>query len=167
MGAALKVMPPILLCWPTMSEVDVDGIEAVWTFLPIFCCILLLCDRWQQKGSLTKWCLMWNCEWSKGVELNVYMQKKWHSVILAKRLWRSNCGCQNSEQWVLYFSSLTVRAAVKQSPPLVQFFMSVAWSLLFIAGESAYLMMVTMLKNCFAVENLLYQIVLLSSLHEL
>ncbi len=25
MRAALKVMPPILLCWPMMSEVDVGG----------------------------------------------------------------------------------------------------------------------------------------------
>ena len=28
MRAALKVMPPILFCWPTMSEADVGG-EAV------------------------------------------------------------------------------------------------------------------------------------------
>ena len=27
-----------------------------WTFLPIFHYILLPCDRWQQRSSLTKWC---------------------------------------------------------------------------------------------------------------
>ena len=27
MRAALKVMPPVLLCWPTTLEVDVDGIS--------------------------------------------------------------------------------------------------------------------------------------------
>jgi len=26
MRAALKVMPPVLLCWPTMSETDFGGI---------------------------------------------------------------------------------------------------------------------------------------------
>ena len=25
---ALKVMPPVLLCWPMMSEVDVGGVAA-------------------------------------------------------------------------------------------------------------------------------------------
>ena len=25
MRAALKIMPPLVLCWPTMSEVDVGG----------------------------------------------------------------------------------------------------------------------------------------------
>jgi len=33
MSAALKVMPPILLCWPTTSEVDVGG-TAVEVDLP-------------------------------------------------------------------------------------------------------------------------------------
>ena len=28
-----------------------------WTFLPIFCYILWPCGRWQQRSSLTKWCL--------------------------------------------------------------------------------------------------------------
>mgnify|MGYP001855316585 CR=1 FL=1 len=29
MRAALKIMPPILLCWPTTSEMDVDGMAVV------------------------------------------------------------------------------------------------------------------------------------------
>ena len=32
-----------------------------WTFPPRFCYILLPCDRWQQRGSLTEWCLTWKC----------------------------------------------------------------------------------------------------------
>jgi len=31
------------------------------TSSPIFHCMLLLCDRWQQRGSLTQWCLTWKC----------------------------------------------------------------------------------------------------------
>ena len=30
-----------------------------WTLSPLFHYILLLCDRWQQRGSLTNWCLTW------------------------------------------------------------------------------------------------------------
>lgn len=39
----------------------------VWTFSQTFHYILLLCDRWQQRGSLTKWqwsayrAIVWNC----------------------------------------------------------------------------------------------------------
>ena len=32
--------------------------------------ILLPCDRWQQRASLTKEHLRWKCVWSKGVSLN-------------------------------------------------------------------------------------------------
>lgn len=35
--------------------------------------MLWLCDRWQQKGALSVWNLMWKCVWSKGVPLNSSM----------------------------------------------------------------------------------------------
>ena len=41
MSAALKVMPPVLLCWPTMSDVDVGGmaaeVEPSHQYAVIFC----------------------------------------------------------------------------------------------------------------------------------
>mgnify|MGYP001861495765 CR=1 FL=1 len=43
--AALKAMPPILLCWPMTSEAD-DGGMAAEIELPIIHYILLPCDRW-------------------------------------------------------------------------------------------------------------------------
>jgi len=46
-----------------------------WTFPPIFYSMLLLCDRWQQRGALTQWHLTWKCIWSKGVALNSSMWK--------------------------------------------------------------------------------------------
>ena len=57
---APKVMPPTLLCWPTMSEVDIGGmaVEAEPSHQCSFL-LLLLYDRWQQRGSLTKWSLKW------------------------------------------------------------------------------------------------------------
>jgi len=58
-----------------------------WTFLPISHYILLLCDRWQQRGSLTQWCLTWKCRWSKGVPLNSSMWKKWHPLPSINTCW--------------------------------------------------------------------------------
>ncbi len=54
MRAAPNMMPPILLCWPTMTEVDLDGMAVEVEPSPIFHYILLPYDRWQQRGSLTK-----------------------------------------------------------------------------------------------------------------
>jgi len=45
------------------------------TFPPISHYILLPCDRWKQRGSLTEWHLTWKCIWSKGVSLNSSLQK--------------------------------------------------------------------------------------------
>lgn len=71
-----------------------------WTFQLIFHDILLLCDRWLQRGCLIKWCLTQKCIWSKGMELNSSMWKKngthWYTT-LAERSWRSNSGCEHSE----------------------------------------------------------------------
>ena len=58
-----------------------------WTFPPIFCYILLLCDRRQQRSSLTVWHLTWMCIWSKGVELNSSTQKKWHPLSFIDPCW--------------------------------------------------------------------------------
>ena len=57
------------------------------TFLSIFCYILFLHDRWQQRSSLTEWHLTWNCIWSKGVSLNSPMWKKWQqpAVTIAQK----------------------------------------------------------------------------------
>jgi len=51
-----KVMPPILFCWPTTSQTDIGGtaVEFEPEFPPISHYIFLPCDRWQQRGSLTK-----------------------------------------------------------------------------------------------------------------
>ena len=50
--AALKVMTPILLCQPMTSEVDVGGM-AVEVEPSRQYSVLLPCDRWQQRGTLT------------------------------------------------------------------------------------------------------------------
>ena len=51
--AALKAMPAILWCQPTMCEADVGGMSAWVEPSCQLSYILLPCDRWQQRGSLT------------------------------------------------------------------------------------------------------------------
>ena len=58
-----------------------------WTFPPIFHYILLLCDRWQQRGSLTECHLTWKCIWRKDVPLNCSLQKKWYSPMFTGACW--------------------------------------------------------------------------------
>ena len=77
--AALKVTPPVLLRWPIRGGCWWYG-SMGWTFPPIAHHLLLLCDRWQQRSSLTKWCLTWKGVWSKGVSLNSSKQKKLHPL---------------------------------------------------------------------------------------
>ena len=49
--ATLKVMPPILLCWPMTEANDDDMAVEILTNIPL---ILLPCNRQQQRGCLIK-----------------------------------------------------------------------------------------------------------------
>ena len=74
MRAALKVLPPVL-CWPTVPETDVGGMAAEAEPSHQYPIVLLLCDRWHQRGGVTERCMTWGCIWSKYMELNSSMQK--------------------------------------------------------------------------------------------
>jgi len=61
---ARRVMCPIMLahsirgrCWWYNSR--------GWTFCPVSHYVLLPCNRWHQRSSLTKWHLTWKSIWSK------------------------------------------------------------------------------------------------------
>ena len=58
-----------------------------WTFPPILRYMLLLHDRWQQRGSLSKWCLTWKYHWRKSMSLNSSMRKKWHPLTFINISW--------------------------------------------------------------------------------
>ena len=54
MRAAPKIMPHILLGWPTVSEADVGDMTVEDEPSQQYSDTCLLpCDRWQQRGSLT------------------------------------------------------------------------------------------------------------------
>ena len=44
-------------------------------------------DRWQQRGSLTKWHLTWEFWWSKDMSLNFSLWKKWHPLTFINVCW--------------------------------------------------------------------------------
>jgi len=74
--AVLKVMLPILFCQPMMTEADVGRIEVEVEPSHQYCHILLLCDRWQQRGSLTEWYLTQMCMKQRGVLEFLHVGKK-------------------------------------------------------------------------------------------
>ena len=88
MRAALKEMPPNLLCCPIVFEADVGGMavevapscQCSFTF----CC----CTTDGSRGkSLIEWCLTWKCVWSKNGLLNSSMWKKWHPLTFIDAFW--------------------------------------------------------------------------------
>jgi len=89
--AASKVMSSTLLCWP----ITIRGRcwwygSRGWTFPPIPHYMLLLCNQWQQRGSLTEWCLTRKCIWSTGVAWISSMQKKYHPLTFINSYWIVN-----------------------------------------------------------------------------
>jgi len=67
-----------------------------WTFLPVSRYMLLPCDRWQQKGSLTKWDLTWKGVWSRGVSLNSSMQEERYPLTFTDAC----CMLTETRQWM-------------------------------------------------------------------
>ena len=80
-----------------MSEADIGDMAVVsWTFLPAFHNILLPCDRWKQRGSLTKWHLTWKYLRNIGVSLHSSMWKKWHPLTFIGAYWT----LMETKQWM-------------------------------------------------------------------
>ena len=114
-----------------------------WIFPPVFHYMLLLCDRWQQRGSLTKWHLTWKYIWSKGVGLNSSMLKIAHPLTF------TNDGCEHSEavggvfqQWWQQITSTVANFLQAQHAdscsPLVKmpsWWRWLCWKLLFCSWE--------------------------------
>ena len=85
MRAALKIVPPILLYWPTTSRGRYwcCGSRG-WTFPLISHYILLPCDTWQSVKMTSDY----KGRWIKGVPLNSSMWKKRHPVTFIHVCWR-------------------------------------------------------------------------------
>ena len=128
-----------------------------WTFPPILQYILLLWDKWQQRGSPTEWHPTWKCVGSKGVPLN---SSVWKKMALVDSHW-SLLNIYGDQTWdvnaqgrlVVCFSS-----GNSGSPLLVQIDSSAACMLLFTTGKNAPIPAVTIDKQYSVAENSLSQI---------
>ena len=122
-----------------------------YIFPPISHYILLHCDKWQQRGTLTEWHLTWKYMWSKGVSLNSSMWKKWHPLTFTDTYWT----LMETKQWM--WTQWEMSGVFQQwwqrceRQAMFQMAMhlstSVVCGLLFIAGENAQLMVVPLLTN--------------------
>ena len=133
--AALKVMSPIFLYWPTISEENVGGTaaeaECSHQYSITFCCHMTDGSRgavWHGSAEEARVC---NWILPRGKKNGTH----WHSLTLAEHL-------TEAEHWVVCFSNGNSR-----SSPLVQMFTCLAYRLLFTAGKNPELTVVTTLKN--------------------
>jgi len=141
MEAVLKVLPPILLCWPTTSEMGVGGmtaeVEPSHRYSTAFCFYVTDGSSgtlWQNgvwHGSAYE-AKMWN--WITLYRKNV---THWYSLTLDECFWRTNSGCECSGVVV---TVTRVTSHILNSH--AEFY-----ELFFIPGKNAWLMVVTVLKN--------------------
>ena len=93
---APKAMPPVLLCWPTVSESDVGGIpvEPSHQYSITFCYHVIDSSRrvvWQNG--------VWHGRAHESVSFNFSIWKKLYpfDIHVAEHLWRTNGGCEHNE----------------------------------------------------------------------
>ena len=105
--ATWEVIPPILFCWPTMSEADIGSttVEAEHShqYSITFCCSVTDGSRpavqqndiWHGSAYKAK---VWNWVTPCGKKWTL-----WNSLIL-EHLWRLNNRCKHSEGWAMHSS---------------------------------------------------------------
>ena len=100
-------MPPLLLCWPMMSGMDVVAVktESFQQHSVTLCC----CVTDDNRGRLTEWSLKWKHTWSKGVFFNSSLKKKLYSIDIRLHLLKvygdQTMDVSKVSQWAVYFSS--------------------------------------------------------------
>ena len=143
MRVALKVMPPVLLCWPRISEMYVGGmaveVESSHQCSVKFCFCVTDGSRgavWQNDVCHRSVYEAKACQWISPCGKNC---THWHSFMENKQQMWAQCG----GGWCV---SAVVTATVGHLH-WYKFVKSTACSLLFITCINVQLMVVTMLKN--------------------
>ena len=153
MRTAPKAMPPISLCQPKMSEVDVGGmiveVEPSHQYPSTFCFHM---KNGSRGDSLTKRCLKWMYIWSQGMLLNFSKQKQWHPLTFIDTFWMFTetklwMWAQSCSGWYISATMKIQKLQNSGLPLLVQSFTSMALRLLIMAGENAQLTVMTMLEK--------------------
>jgi len=146
MKAVLKVIPPMLLCWPKTSEADGGGmaveVESSHQYPIIFSCCMTDGSRgtiWQNgtwHGSV------YRCEVGfLHVEKMVPTNTLWHLLNVSRD---QTVYVNTVRWWVVHFNSND-----SGSPLLIQIFMRATCKFLLIADENTQLTAVTILKTVF------------------
>ena len=131
---------------------------------PVFHYMLLPCDRWQQRGTLTKCHL--NMEvWIEQSCVTEFLHEEKIAPTGTQRHLLKVSGNQTADvstvRWVVHFSNGDSDSG---SPALRQILMSLTCRLLFVTGENASSGGHYVENQCSVAENLLYPIVLACSL---
>ena len=95
-------MPPILLCWPTTSEVDAGSVLVELEISHQYSITFRCCVTDGNRGAVWRNGL-WHgsaykakvCHWIPPCGKNGPL---WHSLTHAESLWRPNSGCERSEE---------------------------------------------------------------------
>ena len=136
MRAASKAMPPILLCWPATSEVDIGGVavevESSHQYLVPFCCCMMDGSRgavwlngvWHGSGCEAKVC-HWIPLWVKMAPTDIH----WHLLNID--------GDQAVDVSAVRWRVARFSSGDSGSSLLVQVFMSMACRSFFTAGKNA------------------------------
>ena len=108
--SALKIVPPISLCWPTMPEADIGGmaveVEPSCQYSIPFCCHMTDGSRgavWQNDYWHRSVYEAKVCQWSPPRRKNGTL---WHALMLAEHLWAPNSRCEHSEVVGILFQQL-------------------------------------------------------------
>ena len=148
MRAALKVMSPILFCWPTTSEADggwaaVD-VELFQQYSFAFCCCVTGGGRrtvwqngiWHRSACKAK---VWHWIFPDGKN-----GTHWHSSTFAEHFWRINSTCEHCEvvggvfqQWQQQYEAQAMYLGAILQVLHYKNFTSMVCRLLFITGENA------------------------------
>ena len=133
-------------------------------YFVIFCCCVT------DGSKMTKWCLIWKCLWSKGVEFNSSMLEKLHPLAFTDACWMFMTSKQCT--WMQWGGRWCVSAAGKAMQKTsyvlndhagfeengVHIIVHCWWKRIADSGDYTG-------KNCFVAENLLCQAVLVCSLY--
>ena len=142
-----------------------------WTFQPKFCSMVLPCDRWQQRGSLTQWHLTGKRVWSKAASLKSLTRKKWHQLTFFAAWWMfiETKHWEHSEVVAGVFQAVETEtgkmshildSSAQHSCHIIKWRASLHcwWKCTAKVGDHTE-------KQCVVAENLLYEAVLLYSLY--
>ena len=135
MRPAPKVIPPILLCWPMISDTNIGGmaveVEPSHQYFITFCC----CETDGSRGAVWHNGVWHGSAYEANLSNWIYPCGKsythWHSSTLAYVYGDQTVDVSTVGQWVACFSSGDSNSG---SSLLVQLFTSVACRLLFITG---------------------------------